>query len=208
MRVHDPLPPHRTGRADFPHPALATALARGHARRAGARRLARGPATASQRTRSGLTAGRCGTPRVQAGVPSSCRDMLRSGPFAPRALPRFRATMSRSDSRPWPSAALCLPLRRWALPPTTPGLPGSSTDRFARAAPTHPGRSERCTCPLLLSRSLASPYPAGWPPSLGVTRPYRVRLRCGSRGRSPELRHVDCSTPRPSRYLLNGQLTG
>jgi len=32
MRRHDCLPPRRTGRADFPHPALAEAFSRKHAR--------------------------------------------------------------------------------------------------------------------------------------------------------------------------------
>jgi hypothetical protein len=72
MKLHDPLPPLRTGRADFPHPALATALVQGHARRAGTRRLAQGPATASQRTRSGLV----GRPLWDATRPSGCSLLL------------------------------------------------------------------------------------------------------------------------------------
>jgi hypothetical protein len=48
---------------------------------------------------------------------------------------------------------------------------------------------------------------AGWPPSLCVTRPHRVRLRYGSRVCLARLRQRDCSLSRLLGYLLNGQFT-
>ena len=101
--------------------------------------------------------------------------------MAPRALPRFLATMGLSDSRPGPFPRLLIPSGRWGrLPfPALPGLPGSSTDLFLRAVPNHPGRSDECLL-------IASPPISGFIPSgglatfTGVTRPNRVRLRYGS----------------------------
>jgi hypothetical protein len=43
---------------------------------------------------------------------------------------------------------------------------------------------------------------------LALTEPYRVRCRCGSRVRLPELCRSDCSFPRLVGYLLNEQLQG
>ena len=45
---------------------------------------------------------RNGATVAQAALPSLLKTCVKSGPFAPRALPRFLATMSRSDSRPRP----------------------------------------------------------------------------------------------------------
>ena len=103
---------------------------------------------------------------------------VKSGPFAPRALPRFLATMSRSDSRPWPVAPLWIPdtaLRRRSHAPRrvsqdprplcrrapSPTTPDDSVGASARCFPTddrlhHLGRLAAAT---------------------GVTRPNRVRLR-------------------------------
>ena len=47
------------------------------------------------------------------------------GPFAPRALPRFIATMRPADSRPGPLRRLCFPVPRWTTWSTLSGLSGS-----------------------------------------------------------------------------------
>ena len=89
--------------------------------------------------------------------------------------------MSLSDSRPRPCPWLCIPAGRWGGRPLhLPGLPGSSTALSLRATPNHPGRLAECPCSLLPRRWQASASLADWPPSNSVTRPNRVRLRCGS----------------------------
>jgi len=90
----------------------------------------------------------------QAVLPSSDEACLGSGPFAPRALPRFFATMSRSDSRLEPGRRYAFRrpggLTSGQAPP--PGLPGSSTDLSARAAPNHPEEPDDCRCSSLRRR--------------------------------------------------------
>ena len=107
----------------------------------------------------------------------------RSGPLAPRELPRFFATMSRSDAR-------CETPRRYAFrrdadPAVLPGLsagPPRFLDRSVRARrPQSPRRARRLLVPVASSPTQASPHPEGWPLSTGVTRPNRVRFRYGSR---------------------------
>ena len=49
---------------------------------------------------------------LQAGLPPLLETRSKSCPFAPRALPRFITTMSRSDSRPEPNRRLCIPSHR------------------------------------------------------------------------------------------------
>src|ERR1700675_1065204 len=99
---------------------------------------------------------------------------FRQGPFAPPELPGFDATTSPSDSRPshglviYSHAALTSGLRA-ASRPNGPlrfliALSGS-------AAPFPPGEPDRCICSLLRGQCQASPYPEGWPLSIGVTRP-------------------------------------
>ena len=90
-------------------------------------------------------------------------------------------------------------------PATVWGLPGSSADLSACAVSFHPGRPAKCTCSLLPLPWQASPLYGGLAASIGVTRPIRVRLRYGSRVRSPGLRRRDYSRRRPVRYLLNEQ---
>ena len=99
---------------------------------------------------------RSGSFTVQAALPLSDSACPRQGPFAPRALPRFSATMGLSDSRPAPPLQLCFPAGRWACP-TLPGLPGSSTNLSARAVPNHPGEPDDCSCPLLHRRCWLHP---------------------------------------------------
>ena len=73
---------------------------------------------------------------------------MKSGPFAPRALPRFPATMGRSDSRPWPSAWLWLPARRCT--PRAPRRVSQDPRRLDEQAPSpatpddSPSASARC----------------------------------------------------------------
>jgi hypothetical protein len=117
------------------------------------------------------------------------------GPFAPRELPHFLATMSRSDSHRRPSYVMdsAGKLKHRCL--TTVGLPGSWTDLSMRAVPYHP---EEFSGRL----SVASPPMAGFihigrtGHSHRVTRPNRVRLRYGSHIRCPRLRFTDYSAPR------------
>ncbi len=49
---------------------------------------------------------------LRAGLPPLSETRSKSCPFAPRELPRFNTTMSRSDSRPGPHRGLCIPLKR------------------------------------------------------------------------------------------------
>ncbi len=49
---------------------------------------------------------------LQAELPPLSETRSKSCPFAPRELPRFNTTMSRSDSRPEPHRGLCIPLQR------------------------------------------------------------------------------------------------
>ena len=118
------------------------------------------------------------TPVQSALLPLS-EARLRQGSFAPPPLRGFLATMSPSDSRPGPWMEFCLSPSRgdpitpgrvsqvprlisWcALPPTTPE--GSASAR-ARCFPADAGFTQ--------SGRLAAPS--------RVTRPNRVRLRCGS----------------------------
>ena len=91
---------------------------------------------------------------------------IRQGPFAPRALPRFLATMTPSDSRPGRPAVMH---SRRRCPSVTPdaGPPGrvSQVPRLICRHPPSPTTPGSPTAALLVaSRSvLASPLLAGWP---------------------------------------------
>ena len=112
--------------------------------------------------------------------------------------------MGLSDSPQGPVASYLFPLTVSA----PAGLPGSSTDLSTRAAPSHPEESGDCFCPLLHRRFQASSTWVDWPLLLFcVTRPKRVRLRCGSRVRFARLRQRSCPRPRLLGYLPNGQST-
>jgi len=100
MPEHGCLPPRRTGRADFPHPALTQTLA--------ARRYA-GPSPLSRAAQPGSQMRTVRRPRgrffrigtfVQAEFPSSCPDLFAFRPLRSTVITRFSATMGRSDSRP------------------------------------------------------------------------------------------------------------
>jgi len=111
-------------------------------------------------------------------LPSLTKTCVKSGPFAPRPLRRFLATMSRSDSRP--RSTYRYGFRHVVgrvVTTTTPGLPGPSTTLSTRVLPNRPGRLDGCVCSLLPHRWQASAPPQDWPPSSGLTRPNRVRVR-------------------------------
>ena len=96
-------------------------------------------------------------------LPSTTETCVKSGPFAPRALPRFLATMSRSDSRPWPPRGYGFPRGVARHPRTSPGLPGPSTALSTRALPTHPGQPDACVRSLLPHQLQASSPSEDWP---------------------------------------------
>ena len=91
------------------------------------------------------------------------KTCVKSGPFAPRALPRFLATMSRSDSRPRPPRGYGFPRGVAPTRRTTPGLPGPSLLLSTRALPTHPGQPDACMRSLLPHQLQASSSSADWP---------------------------------------------
>ena len=114
---------------------------------------------------------------IQAVLSSSYSCTFTFSPFAPRSLP--------ASPLLW---AVRLPQKK------TAGLPGSSTPLSSRAAPNHPGESDGCIHPLL-HHSMAGFIRFDRLATLicTLTRPNRVRLRCGSRVRLARLRDGDCS---------------
>ena len=129
--------------------------------------------------------------------------------MAPRALPRFVATMSPADSRPGAAQRLCLPAGRWTdVHPA--GSPRFPTGLSARAAPNHPGEHDRCICPLLPCRWQASPLSGGLATLSCVTRPNRVHSLAArtfaSRGSAPWIAptHARSATRRTGN--LHGKL--
>jgi hypothetical protein len=151
--------------------------------------------------------------------PSLLETCGKSGPFAPRALPRFLATTNRSDSRPRPPAGYGFPigvaLRRLAGSPRTPCC---SVD----ARPPHSPRAARCVRLLVASASVAGFSTFGrLAAAIGFTRPNRVRNRwarafalvacgdspCRTRGRTDPF-HVIGYPQTPNRgYMSNEQFT-
>jgi len=141
-----PRPPHRTGRADFPHPALGLVSRQGL--------QGRHAATASQQLpleRPDLLWS-CQTHR-QSPLLRSFRSTQNRGPFPPPALPGFPGTMSPSDSHRGPplierlrasdsrstlglrycvTLSLCVPP---PLPRRATGTPGGSSHPGAPAFP-------------------------------------------------------------------------
>ena len=94
--------------------------------------------------------------------PSAFETYVKSGSFAPRALPRFLATMCRSDFRPKPRRGYGFP-HRVAPARTSPALPGPSISLSTRALPNHPGQPDACACSLLPHRLQASSPSEEWP---------------------------------------------
>jgi hypothetical protein len=140
---------------------------------------------------------------IQAAFPLSSISMSSLRPLRSTVITRFLATMGLSDSRQKPAKSYLFPLAVSA----PAGLPGSSADLSTRAAPSHPGQVRR-----LLTPVASSPIPGfilfgGLATRIGVTRPKRVRLRCGSRARLARLRQWNYSHSRLLGYLSNGQST-
>ena len=145
---------------------------------------------------------------IQAALPSSDSASLRHGPFAPRALPRFPATMGRSDSRPQPRGRLCIPAPASGHPPHWAGSPRFLDRSVGARCPHPPRRVRRVRLPVATSPVLASASLGAWPLSPSVTRPNRVRLRYGSRLRRARLRPPDCSDARSLGYMSTGNSHG
>ncbi len=121
------------------------------------------------------------------------RRVFRQGPFAPRPLPRFYATMGLSDSRLEPRPRLLIPASACRLARHPDGSPKFPDCSFRARCLLSPRRVPPVLSIIPSRRMLASPHLAGWPLSFCVTRPNRVRLRCGSRVRLPRLRRRDYS---------------
>src|SRR5665811_462717 len=87
--------------------------------------------------------------------------------------------MSLSDSQRNPYAVIDSHAQL-GFAPIPPGLPGSSTDRFTRAAPNHPGKPSGC---LPVASPLVSGFilVGGLATSVFLSRPNQVHLHCGSR---------------------------
>jgi hypothetical protein len=145
---------------------------------------------------------------IQAALPSSDFASLRHGPFAPRALPRFLATMGRSDSRPQPRGRLCIPAPALGYPPHWAGPPRFLDRSVGARCPHPPRRVRRVRLPVASSPVLASASLGAWPLSPSVTRPNRVRLRYGSRLRRARPHPPDCSGACSLGYMSTGNSHG
>jgi hypothetical protein len=212
---HDSPSPRRTGRADFPHPALTKTVV--GQLRPGTRRRLRPQIKSSvsvESVCSGSSYFVSRSPEFRSvGFPKRhslplTRTRLRSGPFAPRSLPASSLLWACPTPVPARLRVMSFPTPPEGCPPTGTGLPGSSTDLSLRAVPFHPGEPSRCSHPLLPGWCQASASLADWPLSLCVTRPNRVHLRYGSQVHLARLRQLDHSSPRLLGYLANGQFPG
>ena len=151
------------------------------------------------------------SPEFRRGTKRSKRNSLpltqpcfRSGPLAPRALPRFLATMGRSDSPSRPPPGYVFPnggLRER-------GSPRFLDRSFPARCPLPPRRVWQVLTPIPSLPILASSNRADWPLSLCVTRPNQVRLHYGSLVRRARLRQQDRSHPRSLGFPFNGQFPG
>jgi hypothetical protein len=110
----------------------------------------------------------------------SCRLTPRLFCKAP-SLHRHYPASSLLRASPPPSGPFAVIDSRFPLARATQeGFPGSSTDLSSRAAPNHPGDPDRCL--LVSSRPMAGFILfGGLADPVFLTRPNRVRLRCGSR---------------------------
>ena len=128
-------------------------------------------------------------------------------PLAPRALPRFIATMGLSDS-PAANARLMdsahASLRFWRS--QRRGSPSLPNPTFPARCPHRPRRSPPLHAHVASRWMMASASLTDWPTSPSVTRLTRVCLCCGSQVRSTELQHRNCSRRCPLLYMLDVQL--
>lgn len=160
--------------------------------------------------REGSTA-RPRTLSVQSDLSSSCPIALHVGSLRSTGVGRFTATMDPSDSRTRPRNGYLFPspVAR-PIHSRTPRRVSQVPDASFGARRPQPPREARRGHSLVgpPRRWQASPNLAGWPASISVTRPKRVRLRYGSRLGRPGLRRRDRSRRRPVGYQLNEQLAG
>ena len=172
-----PLPPRRTGRADFPHPALRQSLSARHAQGVdGVPLLGLATQLPSQKRDLDWHARfrskpfghpvRNGAFMAQAESPFFDRNMTEVQPlgstgitplpcyYGPLRLPATAGSRVIDSPRPL------------SVSPThtMPGLPGSSADLSSRALPNHPERSNGCLHSFLPRQWQASTSSAGWPP--------------------------------------------
>jgi len=114
---------------------------------------------------------------------------LSDSPSGPLAVMSFRQPSLRVPT-PLPHRVSQVPrlFCPCALPPLTPGRPATACAHcFVAGLRLHPiGRTGHFR---------------------RVTRPKRVRLRCGSQVRLSRLRQTDCSASRSIGYVSNGQFT-
>jgi hypothetical protein len=191
-------PPPQTGHVDFPHPAFAWHLFWS---------IHHAPVIWFPMAASLFSKGICSVMGFLQSVPLPSESALPcQGPFAPRALPRFIATTSLSDSLASNlQLIVSLPvlLRRRNRRQGSPSLPNPT---FPARCPLSPRRA-----PALRS-NVSSHRMIGFNPSgslaaliFGLTRPIRVRLRYGSQVRSRELQHGNYSPRCPFHYMLDVQ---
>jgi hypothetical protein len=156
-------------------------------------------------------------------LPSLLETCVKSGPLAPRALPRFLATMSRSDSRPMPTCGYGFPHAVVRLPTRAAGSPRTLDSSVVTRPPQSP-RAARCVQILVTSAPVAGFSTFGRvAAATGFTRPNQVRLRwardfahhdrpwsCArlpSPGRTGPFRAVSYPSTPDRSYMVNEQLT-
>jgi hypothetical protein len=156
-------------------------------------------------------------------LPSLLETCVTSGPLAPRALPRFLATMSRSDSRPMPTCGYGFPHAVVRLPTRAAGSPRTLDSSVVTRPPQSP-RAARCVQILVTSAPVAGFSTFGRvAAATGFTRPNQVRLRwardfahhdrpwsCArlpSPGRTGPFRAVSYPSTPDRSYMVNEQLT-
>ena len=129
------------------------------------------------------------------------------GPFAPRALPRFIATMRPADSRPGPLRRLCFPVPRWTTWSTLSGLSGSFL--IVRRTPSpitpeSPPGAHACCFP---GNGRLHHFRKAGHSQVRVSRPKRVHFITAYVFVPTRLRTPDYSDARSLGYMWNRQFT-
>jgi hypothetical protein len=101
---------------------------------------------------------------AQAAPPLIARNMREVRPLRSTGVAPLRRYYEPVRLPAEAGAWLWIPTRRCTR--TSPGLPESCISLSTRALPTHPGRSDACTCSLLPHRSQASAPSEEWPPPM------------------------------------------